>query len=183
MQEVSNVNDLKVVSFHNSESFDFTPEFGCMYDGRPVNGKSGAPGIQAGETVLLPYHVGNRLATNLAKRVFNTSKAATVDPQGIPTGVPIWNETMLQERANTYLTDMYSEEKPIAQSETDVLMAKVEALNKMVEDLAAKDSSVKGSVAESSDYQDKQEVITELEKREIAHDKRKSKAELEKLLA
>lgn len=196
--EVSNPNDLKVVSFHNSTTFDFTPELGCMFDGRAINGKSGAPGIQAGETMVLPYHVGRRLAVNLAKRVMNTSPAATVDPKGVPTGVPIWSESKLDELANTYLTDMYAEAKPVAQSQTDLLMAKVEEYKAMVDKLLPKvepeviEAPAVESVSpglpvevvktEVTTYQDKQEVIAELEKRDIRHDKRKSKAELEKLL-
>lgn len=188
--EVSNVNDFRVVSFHNSEEFDFTPDLGCMYDGRPINGKSGAPGVQAGETVSLPYHVGNRLAINLAKRVFNTSPSATVDPKGIPTGVPIWNEDLLKQKAEKYITDLYTEEKPVAQNQTDILMAKVEEYRGMVETLLNKDKPQNAPVSEEGEkvidgnktFQDKQEVIVELEKRNITHDKRKNKAELEKLL-
>lgn len=202
--EVSNSNDVRVVAFHNSTEFDFTPEMGCMYDGRPINGRSGAPGIQGGETVTLPYHVGNRLAINLAKRVFNTSPAATADPAGIPTGVPIWSESKLQELADTYLADLYVEAKPIAQSQTDILMAKVEEYKKMVDTLVANTNQGKSAesvVSEvavpavstvvppesttaepSKSYVDKQEVLAELEKRGIKHDKRSNKATLEKLL-
>src|SRR5262245_7506225 len=96
-EQVSNPNDFKVVSFHNTTEFGFTPEMGCMFDGRTINGPSGAPGIQAGEKMTLPYHIGQRLAINLAKRVLNTSVAATVDKAGIPTGEPIWSESRLQE--------------------------------------------------------------------------------------
>lgn len=198
--QVSNPNDFKVVSFHNSTEFGFTPEMGCMYDGRGINGKNGSPGIDPGETIVLPYHIGHRLAINLAKRVFNTSPAATVDPKGIPTGVPIWDEAKLQELANTYLTDLYTENKAIAQSETDLLMAKVEEYKKMVDTLigkvgtqenlksepgAAKDVSatvLPVQPLQSLVFADKQEVLAELEKRGIKHDKRKNKAELEKLL-
>src|SRR4051812_21752532 len=102
MQEVSNPNDLKVVSFHNATAFDFTSDLGCMFDGRPVNGKSGAPGIQAGETIVLPYHVGQRLAVNLAKRVLNPSPASVSDT-GVPTGTPIWNPDTLMELAKSYI--------------------------------------------------------------------------------
>lgn len=187
--KVSNPNDLKVVSFHNSTDFGFTPEMGCMYDGRPITGVNGLPGIEAGEKITLPYHVGHRLATNLAKRVLNTSQAASVDPAGIPTGVPIWNQTLLEEKAKSYLTDLYTEAKPVAQSETDKLMAKVEEYKKMVDTLIANKSGETPVIEAAQEksapqsYQDKAEVIAELEKRGITHDKRKSKAELEKLLA
>lgn len=198
MQNANVLNDTKVVSFHNSTSFDFTPDLGCMYDGRAINGKNGAPGIQAGETATLPYHVGYRLSINLAKRVLNTSPAATVDKAGIPTGEPIWSEARLNELAATYIKDLYTEEKPVQQSETDKLMAKVEEYKKMVDALLLKNEptapvptvepneKVEGSVepikVEAQTFQDKQEVIAELEKRQIVHDKRKTKADLEKLL-
>lgn len=177
---VSNPNDYKVVSFHNSTEFGFTPEMGCMYDGRPVNGLSGV-GIASGETMILPFHIGRQLSINLAKRVLNTSPSATVDQAGVPTGVPIWSDAKLQELANTFIKDYYTEEKPIVQSETDKLMAKVEELRKFVG--MDKESIQEEQKSSSNVYQDKAEVIAELEKRGIQHDKRKNKAELEKLLA
>lgn len=195
--QVLNPNDYKVVSFHNSTDFGFTSEMGCMYDGRAINSPTGAPGIQAGEKVTLPYHIGQRLATNLAKRVLNTSPAATVDKAGVPTGEPIWSEARLQQLASSYITDLYAEAKPIAQSETDRLMAKVEEYKKMVDTFLAQGKPAEVAVVEpvvkiegiveppkieNKVYLDKQEVIAELEKRTIVHDKRKSKAELEKLL-
>lgn len=192
-EKVVNPNDYKVVSFHNSTEFGFTPDMGCMYDGRAVNGKNGSPGIDAGETIVLPYHIGHRLAINLAKRVLNTSPSATVDAAGIPTGVPIWSEAKLNELKNTYLSEMYSEAKPMAESETDKLMAKVEEYKKMVDTLITKTETpkIEQTISETEKnsepsvkvFSDKQEVIAELEKRQIKFDRRASKASLEKLLA
>lgn len=191
--KVSNPNDFKVVSFHNSTEFGFTPEMGCMYDGRAINGVNGSPGIDAGEKIILPYHIGNRLAINLAKRVLNTSQAATVDPAGIPTGVPIWSTEKLEEMARSYLSDMYAEAKPITMSETDKLMAKVEEYKSLVEKLIPQTNvsaqKVEEVIAETTEkvapqiYQDKAEVIAELTKRGIKFDARSNKANLEKLLA
>ena len=191
--QVSNPNDLKVVTFHNSEEFGFTPEMGCMYDGRPINGKNGSPGIDAGETVTLPYHVGHRLATNLAK-ISLVRQAPSVDPAGIPTGVPLWDTVKLEAIKNSYLTELYSESKPIALSETDRLMAKVEEYKKVVDTLLADKVEVKaepvvtdptpvGTAVSPVSYQDKAEVIAELTKRGIKFDARQNKANLEKLLA
>lgn len=196
---ISNPNDYKVVTFHNSTEFGFTPDMGCMYDGRAING-NGGPGIQAGEKKMLPYHIGHRLAVNLAKRVLNTSQAATVDQAGIPTGVPIWNPDKLNELAKTFVIEEYSEDKPMAQSETDKLMAKVAELEKFMQEKLAglpntppvnppgenrtTEEVSKVAVNDGSKvFLDKAEVIAELEKRGIQHDKRKNKAELEKLLA
>lgn len=198
--QIQNPNDLKVVSFHNSEPFGFTPDMGCMFDGRPINGKNGSPGIDAGETVVLPYHVGHQLALNLAK-VALTRSAPSVDPAGIPTGVPLWDVNKLTNLKNSYLKELYSEAKPASLSETDKLMAKVEEYKKMVDNLVSSkapeapimtseaiktdDSSSIALVpisASQAKFQDKQEVIAELEKRGIAHDKRSGKDKLEKLL-
>jgi len=179
----SNPNDFKVVSFHNSTDFGFTPDMGCMYDGRSINGKNGSPGIDAGETVILPYHIANQLATNLAK-VMMTKLAPTLDPAGIPTGVPLWDVVKLENTKQSFLSDLYTEAKPVAMSETDKLMAKVEEYKLMVEKLIPKDTeSTNLPTSNTSGYKDKAEVLKELEIREIKHDKRKSKDELEKLLA
>ena len=196
--QISNPNDFKVVSFHNNTAFGFTPDMGCMYDGRPINGKSGTPGIDAGETMILPYHVGHLLAQNLAKRVLNTSPAATVDAAGIPTGVPIWSPESLKTTADSFVKELYSEEKAAQESETDKLMAKVEEYRKLVEEklgiqteteipkveeVAKVETTEEVVQPEVKVFQDKQEVIAELEKRAIKFDRRASKASLETLLA
>jgi len=179
--QITNPNDLKVVEFHNSADFTFTPEMGCMYDGRPIFGITGAPGINAGEHITLPYHVGHRLAVNLAKVVL-TKSAPSVDAAGIPTGVPLWDTARLDNLKNSFLTELYSEERPVAQSETDKLMAKVEEYKKMVDSLLNKEETKTDIIEPKTGYQDKAEVIAELTKRGIKFDARKGKAELEKLI-
>lgn len=186
---VSNPNDFKVVEFRNSTDFLFTPEMGCMYDGRPIFGISGSLGIQSGETMTLPYHIGHRLATNLAKAVM-VRQAPRTDPQGIPTGVPLWNADTIDKLKNTFIKDLYSEQKPIAQSETDKLMAKVEEYRLQVEKLLSKEpgSSTEVKVENANpqnaplEFKDKQEVIAELTKRGVKFDPRQKKADLLKLL-
>lgn len=189
---VSNPNDFKVVTFHNSTDFGFTPDMGCMYDGRPINGKNGSPGIDAGESLTLPYYIGHRLAENLAK-IAMLRMAPEVDKSGIPTGVPLWDSVKLMNMKSSYITELYSEQKPIAMSETDKLMAKVEELKKFVqENIPAKNLSATPSIETLIDlgpvnpvqgkYQDKAEVIAELNKRGIKFDARSNKANLEKLL-
>lgn len=201
MAEIANnPNDYKVVTFTNKSDFVFTPDLGCMYDSRPIFGKSGTS-IEIDESVQLPYHVGNLLAKNLAKAVMN-SAAPAEDAKGIPTGVPLWDEDALEKKQASYITVMYSEDKPTAMSETDKLMAKVEEYKALVDkvlpesereklnDTPAKDVE-EGEVAtetepkttEPATYSDKADVIAELEKRNIKFDARKSKAVLEKLLA
>lgn len=194
----SNPNDFKVVELTNSTDFTFTPEMGCMYDGKPIFGITGAPGINAGESMKLPYHVGHRLAVNLAKVVM-TRRAPTVDPAGIPTGVPLWSADGLEKLKTSFLTDLYTEAKPIAQTETQRLLAKVEELNKWKEGIEAERTAkpneqkvesgvlIKPSVPEvspsqSTGYADKADVIAELNKRGIKFDARQNKSNLEKLI-
>ncbi len=197
---VSNPNDFKVVTFHNSTEFGFTPDMGCMFDGRAING-NGGPGIQVGEKKMLPYHIGHRLAINLAKRVLNTSPSATVDAAGIPTGVPVWDPERLKNLALTFITEEYSEDKPAQESETDKLMAKVAQLEKFMQEKLASiptattvapqvsvtniDSTLVPEVLPETPkvFLDKAEVIAELTKRGVKFDARKNKADLEKLLA
>lgn len=170
--KTQNPNDFKVVEFHNSTSFDFTPALGAMYDSRPLL-------VKSGEKKQYPYHVGHLLARNLAKAVL-MSKAPEKDLVVNPVGVPLWGEDALEKLKNSFLTELYDEEKPIMQSETDKLIAKVAELEKRFNEKSQEPSVTPESV---NSFKDKAEVIAELEKRGIAHDKRKNKAELETLLA
>lgn len=189
---ISNPNDFKVVDFTNRTSFDFIPEMGCMFDSRPIFGISGFQGIKAGESIKLPYHIGHRLAVNLAK-VMITQGAPSTDAAGIPTGVPLWDAKRLETLKDSFITDLYSEAKPIAETEIDRLIKRVSELNKLVEEnivnkqpITALDSNTSADTATDatgSVYKDKAEVITELTKRGIPFDARSGKATLEKLLA
>jgi hypothetical protein len=181
----TNQNDYKVVTFQNGTDFEFSPEMGAMYDGRPIFGISGGA-IQPGESIQLPYHVGNLLAKNLAKAVLN-KRAPLKDPDGIPTGVPLWNDDSLEAIRASFVTDLYTEAKAAPLSQTDILMAKVEELRKMVEgkkeevaDVAVEPTTEAPQVLT---YQDKAEVIAEITKRGIKFDARSSKATLETLLS
>lgn len=179
-EQHSNPNEYKVVSFHNSTDFRFTPEMGCMYNGRAVNGADNEPGIAAGETRLMRYDMGQQLALNLAKAVMLRS-APKIDVANAPQGVSLWSEDGLQKLKASFVSEVYSEERPKAMSEADMLFQKMEELNKLQAKLEQKLGEVETTT--NSNYQDKAEVIAELEKRGIQHDKRKNKAELEKLLA
>lgn len=193
-----NPNDFKVVSFHNAEEFGFTPEMGCMYNGVGINGKNGSPGIDAGESVTLPYHIGQQLALNLAKYTMNRSASTDpqLDAQGTPMIKAIWDTNKLEQMKNSYLTDLYSEARPVRMSESDLLLAKFEEYKKLTDEKIAElsgrpvvqDTSTTTPAPEVAPitgitYKNKQEIIVELEKREIPHNKRDSKETLEKLLA
>ena len=194
----TNPNDHRVVTFRNSTDFTFTPEMGCMYDGRAIQGPKSAlgenpfGGIDAGEQMVLPYHIANLLARNLAK-VAMTKQAPSVDPAGIPTGVPLWDAQKLDKLKASYITDLYMESKPVTMSETDRLMAKVEEYKAMVDKLIPQQEvKVEEPVVDAPNavipdapqaYTDKAEVIAELTKRGIKFDARQNKSNLEKLLA
>lgn len=187
-EQVSNPNDYKVVAFHNSTDFRFTPDMGCMFDGRPINGVTGEPGIAAGETMTVPYHIGHQIALNLAK-IAITKSAPLIDAAGIPTGVPLWDDQRLLSLKNSYLKELYVEEKAKVMSDTDKLMAKVEEYKKMVDDLVSTKkedapAEVIAPVASTGPmtFADKADVLAELTKRGIKFDARHSKAELEKLI-
>ena len=183
MNDVHNSpNDYKVVEFTNSTDFDFTPELGAMYDSRPFF-------VKSGEKRQLPYHVGHRLAENLAKQVLVKGAPLHDSSANNPVGTPLWSTSKLETLKNSFLTELYSEEKPVAKTETDLLMERIKMLEekfKTVPQTAVVTSTVQEIVAPELTpkvvFQDKQEVIAELEKRGIRHDKRANKATLEKLL-
>lgn len=181
--QTQNPNDLKIVTFHNKENFGFTPAMGCMFNGQPINGITGAPGINGGESLTVPYHVGKQLAINLAK-VAILSTAPRVDETGKPQGVALWDDNRLRELADSYITEMYSEEAQKQLSEADKMMAKIEELKKFVTDnVPLKEVAEVADAASTTLYQDKAEVVAELVKRGIKFDTRSKKADLEKLLA
>ena len=127
---VSNPNDYKVVTFKNATDLEFTPALGAMYDGRPIFGTTGTS-IKPGESIVLPFHVGNLIAKNLAKAVMNGQ--AVEDKAGVPTGVSLWDEDSLLRMQQSFLTEMYSEEKAAPMSDIDRMMAKVEEYKAMVD--------------------------------------------------
>lgn len=181
-------NDYKVVKFKNSTDFDFTHDMGCMYNSVPISGVQGVLGIKSGEEMTLPYHVGNRLSVNLAKAVMVRSDDGKPlkDANGNPMAdKAIWSEPQLDATAKSFITELYKETAPLALTETDKLLAKVEEFKSQMKkqgiDLDAPESAE--SVAAVKGFKDKKDVLDELTRRGIVHDKRKSKAELEKLLA
>jgi len=168
--------DYKVVTFKNISDFDFTPALGAMFNSRPIFGKAKQGCIAVGEELFFPYHIGRRLAINLAKQMLLQTDKAPVYGEGDPSrSASLFGDEQINAKVALILVNEYREEKPAKETETDILLKKFEELNKVVEDL-------KASKVETQGYKDKAEVIAELEKREITFDRRKSKAELEKLL-
>lgn len=174
---MENENDIKVVTFKNISSIEFTPVLGAMFNSRPIFGKIEAGKIMPSEELLFPYHIGRRLAINLAKLMLVRELPAPDHGKGDPSVVQKgFGDEEVKNLVNLILISEYKEEKPIKESETDILLKKFEELNKTVEDL-------KGAKIASEGFKDKKQVIEELTKKGITFDARKSKAELEKLLA
>lgn len=173
-----NENDYKVVTFKNISDIDFTPVLGAMFDSKPIFGKTKEGCIAAGEELYFPYHVGKRLAINLAKHILlkrmPLPEVGKGDPSQLGSSASITDEK-IDEIVSKILVGEYAEEKPMKETETELMMKKFEELNKTVE-------ALKGTKVASEGYQDKKEVIEELERRGIEHDKRKSKDILEALL-
>lgn len=173
----NNEFDFKVVTFKNISDFKFTPALGAMFNSRPIFGKVEKDSIVVSEELLFPYHIGRRLAINLAKQILLKEIPAPTYGDGDPARSPaVFGDEDINNLVTKILIGEYQESSPVEESETDKLMKKFDELNKTVEGL-------KGSKVSSEGFQDKQQVIAELEKREIVHDKRQSKATLEKLLA
>ncbi len=182
MDNTQNENDFKVVTFRNVSTFEFTPALGAMFNSRPIFGKAKVGCIDIGEELFFPYHIGHRLAVNLAKQILVRQDKPVVYGEGDPSrSQALFGDEAVNAIVRTVLVGEYKEEAPAKESETDILMRKFEDLNKKIAELeGSKTTSPKVS---AEGYQDKQEVIAELEKRGIAHDKRANKATLEKLLA
>jgi hypothetical protein len=169
--------DFKVVKFKNISDFDFTPALGAMFNSRPIFGRAKDKCIAVGEELNFPYHIGRRMAINLAKQMLLLTDKPVEYGSGDPArSAALFGDEQINALVAKILVDEYQEEKPISENQTDILLRKFEELNKQVAEL-------KGENISSDGFKDKQEVIEELEKRGIAHDKRKTKAELEKLLA
>jgi hypothetical protein len=166
-----NENDTKIVRITNITSFDFTPEMGAMYDGRQFP-------LRAGETKLFPLTVGEHLATHLARQIL-IQKAPVRDAKetdGRGTDRPLWDDGAIAGLKAQIMTEVYEEARTPVQTPADAVVKKVEDLNKVAEGTDTPPVSATG-------YKDKAEVIAELNKRGIKFDARKSKADLEKLLA
>lgn len=174
---MENENDVKVVTFKNISDLDFTPALGAMFNSRPIFGKVAAGKIVPGEELLFPYHIGRRLAINLAKLMLVRELPPPDHGKGDPAVVQkAFSDEEIKTLVAKILISEYKEEKPIKESETDILLRRFEELNKTVE-------ALKGEKIVSEGFKDKKQVIEELTKKGITFDARKSKAELEKLLA
>lgn len=175
-----NPNDHVVVRFTNRTDFDFTAEMGAMYGGVPYF-------VPAGKSLLVPKTIGLHLAKHLARQAF-IKKAPLRDEKevdGKGTDRPLWDDEAMKAMEGRFVSEEYEEERPPVLTEAEVQKRKVEELNKnFLADEGPAEVELKNDNASDAPvaYADKAEVIEELEKRKIPHDKRKSKAALEELL-
>lgn len=163
----------RVVKFTNIDKEDFQFAFG----GQPFL-------VKAGESVFFPYDLAEHGAKHLANKILlRGDKALSIyDPSDKSGGMGI---NLITEDAHQAITSkVMAEEITVEESkpktEMELLLERVKQLEKLaVSD--EKESEEKVSVSTSA-YQDKAEVIAELNKRGIKYDARTSKENLEKLL-
>ncbi len=161
------LDEHKICTFKNIADFDFTPELGAMFGGRSYF-------VKSGEELLAPEPVAWRLAVNLAKAILNKIIPEPEYGKGDDrSSITMVTDEKIQSLVGQIIVNAYAEQKPAVLSEEEKFKQKIEELNKWQQEM---ESKLKVG------FQDKQEVIDELEKREIKFDRRKSKAELEKML-
>ena len=158
----------KIVRVTNISNFDFTAEMGAMFGGVPYF-------VPSGKSLLMPMPVGKHLAMHLARQIM-LRKAPTRDDKeldGKGSDRKLWDAVGVDELVAKIVTDVYEEERPVAQTEAQILANKVEELNK---------NTPPEVPVVISTYKDKAEVIAELVKRGISYNARNTKVALEKLL-
>lgn len=163
---VPNNESYVIVRVTNKTDFDFTPAMGARYAGQPMP-------IPAGKSLLAPKPVANYLARNLARQTFIRNAPIRDEKQtdGKGTDRALWTPEDIERIKVRFISESYEEERVLPKTEAEIMVAKIAELNKQEPE------------TKTEGYQDKQEVIAELEKRQIKHDKRSSKETLEKLLA
>lgn len=179
--EVQYAADMAViVKLTNKFDFDFTPEMGARFGGVPY-------AIRAGGSILAPKPVAKLLAKHLARQSFikNAPIRDEKETDGKGKDRPLWGVSRnqktggLQEEevevlAQQLISDAYTEEVVRPKSEAEIVQEKVAALNKQFE--------TQTPAPTTGGFADKADVIAELEKRGIKHDKRQGKDKLEALL-
>lgn len=163
------LDELKIVTIKNISDFDFTPELGAQFGGRPFF-------IKAGETLIAPEPAAYRLAVNLAKAIL--VKQCPIPELGKGddrSSLGTWSDETVDKLVASIMISSSQEEKAPVLTEADRIAAKIDELNKWKE-------SIEEKMSQSGTVTDKAEVIAELEKRGIKFDRRQTKANLEKLL-
>ena len=162
-----------IVRITNRTDFNFTPAMGAMYAGVPMP-------ITAGKSLLAPKPAARHLAKHLARQVF-IKKAPIRDEKEIDgkgSDRALWTSEDIERIMSRFLDEEYQEEKQAPKTEAEIMAQKVADLNKDFTD----PESAPAPTENKAVFADKQEVIAELEKRGIKHDKRSNKEKLEALL-
>lgn len=192
----ANPNEAKVVRLTNIFDFDYTHAYG----GVPYQ-------LRAGVTQLFPWAIGDHLATHLARQAIirkapYRDENATDGRGGESTRSdrPLWDENAINDLKAKIIQDAYTEEREAPVSEAEMYRRKFEELNRlypaqavapMVPPANQVAPTVPGAVVGTTSapditaptvYQDKAEVIAALVAKNVPHNPRASKANLEKLL-
>lgn len=185
--------EAQVVRFTNVFDFDYTHAYG----GIPYQ-------LRAGETILLPWVIGDHLATHLARQAI--IRKAPVRDENDSDGRggetkrsdrPLWDDEAIKALKEKIIKDAYIEEREAPVSEEEQYKRKFEELNKQYPSMAGNSApstptSSTGSANimpadttandVNTPYADKSEVLAELTKRGIPHNPRLARAKLEELL-
>lgn len=164
-------SDTTAATITNLADFDFTPEMGAMYAGRPFP-------LRKGETISTNLTVAEHLAKHLAQQMLMrgapTSDEEKKDPNG-GGGRALWNPESITVLAAKLVKRIGNFEIPKALTKEEILTSNAVRFNEQAPELE--------KTIDATTYQDKKEVIDELKKRNITFDARANKATLEKLLA
>ena len=190
-----NPDDQKIVRFSNKTDFDFTPEMGAMYGGVPYT-------IPAGKSLVVTATIGKHFAKHLARQIIirNAPIRDENETDGKGSNIKLFDEVGIAEMSKRFLSEMYEQAPVPKQTEAELMKAKIDALNREVgvptppAQIVGEDApNTRGAVEEGQGpapveekdivYKDKGEVIVALTAKGIKFDARKSKSELEKLLA
>lgn len=166
------LDELKICTIKNIADFDFTPELGAQFGGRPFF-------VKAGEKLIAPEPAAYRLAVNLAKAMLiKKSPLPDLGKGDDRSSLGTWTEEDVDSVVASIMISSAQEEKAPTLTESDRIAQKIDELNKWKESMEEKFSSNEIQTTAS----DKADVIAELEKKNIKFDRRQTKAALEKLL-
>jgi hypothetical protein len=172
-------NQYKIVRITNIADFDFTGEMGSRYDQTDYF-------VPAGKSLLVPYVIGNHLATHLARQIIMRKTPIRDEANGRGSDAPLWNDETIENLKKKILAEVYEEEPEQVLSSSEALAKKVLELNKNItekiegeeEEVLSSNIGDKGQIT----YKDKKQVIDELTKKGIKFNPRETKVNLERLL-
>lgn len=169
-----NENETTIVKFTNISNFDFNGELGARYGGLDYF-------IPKGESLLVPQFLGEHLAKHLAQQIILKGDGDTSTSD-----LPLWSEEKIKEYTDKMVTFVGKDVKEQQKTEAELLSEQVNKLNSAIveEDDEEDEDKIEVSVASNGEitYANKQEVISELDRKGIKYDPRQNKAQLEKLL-